>query len=105
MSQLNEKLATAWEGFTRGDLQNEGVVAGFIRNHTPYARVTSLLLALLKPPPPWRDKVMEGVKLESAPRARVHFDTAVASTITSHDAGYISKQLEKKSLVCRLKLR
>ncbi|HIA0041473.1 TPA: hypothetical protein ACWOQ7_004974, partial [Escherichia coli] len=23
MSELNEKLATAWEGFTKGDWQNE----------------------------------------------------------------------------------
>ncbi|MDD0442868.1 pyruvate formate lyase family protein, partial [Shigella sonnei] len=41
------------------------------------------------------DKVMEGVKLENRTHAPVDFDTAVASTITSHDAGYINKQLEK----------
>ncbi|XNM58754.1 pyruvate formate lyase family protein [Escherichia coli] len=40
------------------------------------------------------DKVMEGVKLENRTHAPVDFD-AVASTITSHDAGYINKQLEK----------
>lgn len=38
---------------------------------------------------------MEGVKLENRTHAPVDFDTAVASTITSHDAGYINKQLEK----------
>ncbi len=47
---------------------------------------------------------MEGVKLENRTHAPVDFDTAVASTITSHDAGYINKALEKL-LVCRLKLR
>ncbi len=36
-----------------------------------------------------------GVKLENRTHAPVDFDTAVASTITSHDAGYINKQLEK----------
>ncbi|MGQ7101067.1 pyruvate formate lyase family protein, partial [Escherichia sp. SP-MK] len=41
------------------------------------------------------DKVMEGVKLENRTHAPVDFDTAVASTITSHDAGYINKALEK----------
>lgn len=50
------------------------------------------------------DKVMEGVKLENRTHAPVDFDTAVASTITSHDAGYINKALEKL-LVYRLKLR
>ena len=34
---------------------------------------------------------MEGVKLENRTHAPVDFDTSVASTITSHDAGYINK--------------
>ena len=38
MSELNEKLATAWEGFTKGDWQNEVNVRDW--------------LALLKRPPP-----------------------------------------------------
>lgn len=38
---------------------------------------------------------MEGVKLENRTHAPVDFDTSVASTITSHDAGYINKALEK----------
>ena len=40
------------------------------------------------------DTVMEGVKQENRTHAPVDFDTA-ASTITSHDAGYIEKGLEK----------
>lgn len=52
MSELNEKLATAWEGFTKGDWQNEVNVRDFIqKNYTPY-EVTSPSLALLKRPPP-----------------------------------------------------
>lgn len=38
---------------------------------------------------------MEGVKQENRTHAPVDFDTSVASTITSHDAGYINKALEK----------
>ncbi len=38
---------------------------------------------------------MEGIRIENATHAPVDFDTAVATTITSHDAGYINKQLEK----------
>ena len=31
MSELNEKLATAWEGFTKGDWQTVGSVRDFIQ--------------------------------------------------------------------------
>ncbi len=34
---------------------------------------------------------MEGVKQENRTHAPVDFDTALASTITSHDAGYIER--------------
>lgn len=39
---------------------------------------------------------MEGVKQENRTHAPVDFDTALASTITSHDAGYIEKGLENR---------
>lgn len=53
MSELNEKLATAWEGFTKGDWQNEVNVRDFIqKNYTPYEGDESFSLALLKRPPP-----------------------------------------------------
>lgn len=38
---------------------------------------------------------MEGIKQENRTHAPVDFDTNVAATITSHDAGYINKGLEK----------
>jgi len=40
------------------------------------------------------DKVMEGIKQENRTHAPVDFDTKMVSTITSHDAGYINKDLE-----------
>lgn len=44
MSELNEKLATAWEGFTKGDWQNEVNVRDFIqKNYTPYEGDESFL--------------------------------------------------------------
>ena len=53
MSELNEKLATAWEGFTKGDWQNEVNVRDFIqKNYTPYEGDESFLAVLLKRPPP-----------------------------------------------------
>lgn len=38
---------------------------------------------------------MEGIKQENRTHAPVDFDTDLPSTITSHDAGYINKSLEK----------
>lgn len=96
MSELNEKLATAREGFTKGDWQNEVNVRDFIQKTTLRTRVTeSFTAGATEATTTLWDKVMEGVKLENRTHAPVDFDTAVASTITSHDAGYINKQLEK----------
>lgn len=38
---------------------------------------------------------MEGIKQENRTHATVDFDTNVAATITSHDAGYIDQSLEQ----------
>ena len=38
---------------------------------------------------------MEGIKEENRTHAPVDFDTDLPSTITSHDAGYINKDLKK----------
>ena len=44
MSELNEKLATAWEGFAKGDWQKEVNVRDFIqKNYTPYEGDESFL--------------------------------------------------------------
>ena len=37
---------------------------------------------------------MEGIKIENSTHAPLDFDTKLPSTITSHDAGYITKELE-----------
>ncbi|BCL70322.1 formate acetyltransferase [Vibrio nigripulchritudo ATCC 27043] len=93
---MAEQFAKAWEGFAQGDWQNEVNVRDFIqKNYTPYEGDESFLVsegteatnAL------WA-KVMEGIKQENATHAPVDFDTSVISTITSHDAGYINKDLE-----------
>ncbi len=52
MSELNEKLATAWEGFAKGDWQNEVNVRDFIQKTTPHMKATNpSWLARLKRPP------------------------------------------------------
>ena len=52
MSELNEKLATAWEGFAKGDWQNEVNVRDFIQKTIPRMKVTnpSWLVQLTRPP-------------------------------------------------------
>ncbi|RTZ16553.1 formate C-acetyltransferase [Vibrio aquaticus] len=93
---MAEQFAKAWEGFAEGDWQNAVNVRDFIqKNYTPYEGDESFLVSegteatnVL-----WA-KVMEGIKQENATHAPVDFDTSVISTITSHDAGYINKDLE-----------
>ncbi|HGM6598779.1 TPA: formate C-acetyltransferase [Serratia marcescens] len=95
MTELNEKLANAWEGFSKGDWQNEVNVRDFIqKNYTPYEGDESFLAGATQATTTLWDKVMEGIKLENRTHAPVDFDTNVASTIVSHDAGYIAKELE-----------
>lgn len=47
MSELNEKLATAWEGFAKGDWQNEVNVRDFIQKNYTHMKATN--------PSGWRD--------------------------------------------------
>ncbi|AJJ17741.1 MULTISPECIES: formate C-acetyltransferase [Yersinia] len=95
MTELNEKLAKAWQGFTKGDWQNGVNVRDFIqKNYTPYEGDESFLAGPTDATDKLWAQVMEGIKLENRTHAPVDFDTDVAATITSHDAGYINKDLE-----------
>ncbi|MBD2819473.1 formate C-acetyltransferase [Xenorhabdus sp. 42] len=96
MSELNEKFSVAWQGFGEGSWQNEVNVRDFIqKNYTPYEGDESFLAGATKATDVLWEKVMEGIKIENRTHAPVDFDTDVASTITSHDAGYIEKDLEQ----------
>ncbi|MBD2782056.1 formate C-acetyltransferase [Xenorhabdus szentirmaii] len=96
MSELNEKFSVAWQGFGEGSWKNEVNVHDFIqKNYTPYEGDESFLAGATKATDVLWEKVMEGIKIENRTHAPVDFDTDVASTITSHDAGYIEKDLEQ----------
>ncbi|MBQ0212627.1 formate C-acetyltransferase [Proteus vulgaris] len=96
MSDLNEKFAEAWKGFSEGEWQNGVNVRDFIqKNYTPYEGDESFLAGSTKATDTLWEQVMEGIKIENRTHAPVDFDTSVASTITSHDAGYITKDLEQ----------
>ncbi|HEI8686747.1 TPA: formate C-acetyltransferase [Proteus mirabilis] len=96
MSDLNEKFSEAWKGFSEGEWQNNVNVRDFIqKNYTPYEGDESFLAGSTKATDTLWEQVMEGIKIENRTHAPVDFDTSVASTITSHDAGYIEKDLEQ----------
>ncbi|KMW71319.1 pyruvate formate-lyase [Photorhabdus luminescens subsp. luminescens] len=95
MAELNKKFSIAWQYFNQGDWQNEVNIRDFIqKNYTPYEGDESFLAGSTKATDTLWEKVMEGVKIENRTHAPVDFDTDVAATITSHDAGYIEKDLE-----------
>ncbi|UXM81220.1 formate C-acetyltransferase [Shewanella seohaensis] len=95
MTDKTELFANAWEGFTPGDWKSEVNVRDFIQqNYAPYEGDESFLAGATEATTKLWDKVMEGIKQENRTHAPVDFDTKMVSTITSHDAGYINKDLE-----------
>lgn len=96
MSELNQKMESAWKGFHAGDWQSSVNVRGFIqKNYTPYEGDETFLATATPATSTLWEKVLEGIKIENATHAPVDFDTSLASTITSHEAGFIDKKLEK----------
>ena len=95
MTELNQKFVKAWEGFKDGEWKHGVDVRSFIqKNYTPYEGDESFLAGSTEATDKLWDKVMDGIKIENRTHAPVDFDTDVAATITSHDAGYIEKALE-----------
>ncbi|MBD1389221.1 formate C-acetyltransferase [Neiella sp. HB171785] len=95
MADQTETFASAWEGFQPGDWKNEVNVRDFIqKNYSPYEGDESFLAGATEATTQLWDKVMEGIKQENSTHAPVDFDTDLPSTITSHGAGYINKDLE-----------
>ena len=89
-------MLDAWAGFTAGEWQNSVNTRDFIqKNYTPYEGDESFLAEVSASTSALWNQVLEGIKQESRTHAPVDFDTDLPSTITSHDAGYINKDLEK----------
>ena len=89
-------MLDAWAGFTAGEWQNSVNTRDFIqKNYTPYEGDESFLVEVSASTSALWNQVLEGIKQESRTHAPVDFDTDLPSTITSHDAGYINKDLEK----------
>ena len=98
MDQVIEKSITVmeqWKEFQGGTWQKEINVRNFIQeNYSPYEGDSSFLAEPTEATKVLWHEVMEGIKEENRTLAPLDFDTTNPSTITSHDAGYINKDLE-----------
>lgn len=86
-----------WNGFKKGEWNSEINVRNFIqRNYTPYEGDCSFLVGPTKKTTKLWNEVLELYKKEHASQGGVlDIDTKTISTISSHDAGYIDKDLEE----------
>lgn len=86
-----------WEGFTPGKWsENEIDVRDFIQhNYTPYEGDGSFLEGPTEATEKLWQEILELSKKEREAGGVLKADTKVVSTLTSHAAGYIDKELEK----------
>ena len=87
----------AWNGFEKGDWQDEINVRDFIqRNYTPYEGDSSFLKDATEKTKKLWNEVLDLYKKEKESKGSVlDIDTKTISTVSSHDAGYIDKDLEE----------
>ena len=85
-----------WKDFESGDWQREINVRDFIQNnYTPYTGDANFLAKPTENTKKLWDKVLDLYKKETENGGVLDIDTETASTITSHKAGYIEKDLEQ----------
>ena len=87
----------AWKDFEKGDWQDEINVRDFIQhNYTPYEGDSSFLTEATEKTKKLWNKVLELYKEEkNAPGGVLDIDAKTISTVSSHNAGYIDKDLEE----------
>lgn len=86
-----------WNGFEKGDWQDEINVRDFIQhNYTPYEGNSDFLANPTEKTRKLWDEVLELYKKEKEAKGGVlDIDTKTISTVNSHEAGYIDKDLEE----------
>lgn len=86
-----------WNGFKKGEWQSEINVRDFIqKNYTPYEGDSSFLVGPTKKTNKLWNEVLKLYKKEQSSQGGVlDIDTKTVSTISSHDSGYIDKDLEE----------
>ncbi len=86
----------AWHGFEGGTWTREINVRSFIKhNYTPYDGDEGFLAPPTKETLALWDQVMDLTRQEREAGGVLDMDTKVISTITSHTAGYLNKDIEK----------
>ena len=90
-----------WEGFNEGRWCNTSVnVRDFIKkNYTPYDGDESFLEGPTDATVKLWDQIMDLSRQEREAGGVLDMDTSVVSTITSHPAGYLNKDLEQTKSV------
>ena len=85
-----------WKGFEKGDWQEKIDVRNFIQlNYTPYEGDSSFLADATEKTNKLWNEVLELYKKEQNSKGGVlDIDTKTVSTVSSHEAGYINKDLE-----------
>ena len=85
-----------WQNFNSGKWQEEIDVRNFIQlNYTPYEGTDEFLEGPTEATKKLWDKVLKLYQKEKDNGGVLDVDVKTISTITSHDAGYIDKRLEK----------
>lgn len=85
-----------WNGFNSGDWEQEINVRDFIqKNYTPYEGDSSFLADATERTNQLWNEVLDLYKKERDNGGVLAVSTDIASTITSHDAGYIDRDLEQ----------
>ena len=86
-----------WDGFSEGRWSNTSVnVRDFIKkNYTPYDGDESFLAGPTEATKQLWDQIMDLSRQEREAGGVLDMDTKIVSTITSHGAGYLNKDLEK----------
>lgn len=89
-------MNNSWLNFKEGDWTKEINVRDFIqKNYTPYLGSYDFLEGASDSTTEMWNSVLELIKIENSTHEPVDFDNSVISTITSHEPGYINKDLEK----------
>ena len=86
-----------WKGFEKGEWKRKIDVRNFIqKNYTPYEGDSSFLKEATEKTKKLWDEVLELYKKEHEAKGGVlDIDTKTISTVSSHEAGYIDKDLEE----------
>ncbi len=89
-------MSKAWKGFKSGNWQNAVDVADFIKqNYSEYTGEGQFLEGAVESSLSLNESFKDLLKLEKEKGGVIDLDTKVASTIISHEPGYINKDIEK----------